>query len=49
MGLLNNLQKRALPTNIANSVHKGLESYVEFNLLKYLNQDSKKAFLILLL
>ena len=28
-------------TNIANSVHKGIESYVEFNLLKYLNTKSK--------
>lgn len=28
-------------TNIANSVHKGIESYIEFNLLKYLNQKSK--------
>lgn len=27
-------------TNIANSVHKGVESYVEFNLLKYLNTSS---------
>ena len=27
--------------NIANSVHKGIESYVEFNLLKYLNTQSK--------
>ncbi|MEJ7679919.1 MAG: TonB-dependent receptor [Segetibacter sp.] len=26
-----------LRTNVANSIHKGLESYVEFNLLKYLN------------
>ncbi|MBC7686921.1 MAG: TonB-dependent receptor [Aquabacterium sp.] len=26
--------------NIANSVHKGIESYVEFNLLKYLNAKS---------
>ena len=26
--------------NIANSVHKGIESYVEFNLLKYLNHLS---------
>ncbi len=26
--------------NIANSVHKGIESYVEFNLLKYLNSKS---------
>lgn len=30
-----------LRTNIANSVHKGVESYIEFNLLKYLNQNSK--------
>ena len=29
-----------LRTNIANSVHKGLESYVEFNLLKFLDQSS---------
>jgi Fe(3+) dicitrate transport protein len=28
-------------TNIANSVHKGLEGYAEFNLLKYLNAKSK--------
>ena len=28
-------------TNIANSVHKGVESYIEFNILKYLNEDSK--------
>lgn len=28
-------------TNIANSVHKGIESYIEFNLLKYLNTNSK--------
>ncbi len=26
--------------NIANSVHKGIESYVEFNILKYLNAKS---------
>jgi Fe(3+) dicitrate transport protein len=26
--------------NIANSVHKGIESYVEFNVLKYLNSES---------
>jgi Fe(3+) dicitrate transport protein len=30
----------AFRTNIANSVHKGLEAYVEFNFLKYLNQNS---------
>ena len=29
--------------NIANSVHKGIESYVEFNLLKYLNTSAKKG------
>ncbi|MEO6327474.1 MAG: TonB-dependent receptor, partial [Ginsengibacter sp.] len=28
-------------TNIANSVHKGIESYIEFNLLKCLNTKSK--------
>lgn len=28
-------------TNIANSVNKGIESYIEFNLLKYLNTISK--------
>ncbi|MBX2933853.1 MAG: TonB-dependent receptor [Ferruginibacter sp.] len=27
--------------NIANSVHKGIESYIEFNLLKYLNAKSE--------
>jgi Fe(3+) dicitrate transport protein len=32
-----------LRTNVANSIHKGLESYVEFNLLKYLNSHSKKG------
>jgi Fe(3+) dicitrate transport protein len=32
-----------LRTNVANSVHQGLESYVEFNLLKYLDQHSKKG------
>ncbi|MGN6341460.1 MAG: TonB-dependent receptor family protein [Ginsengibacter sp.] len=32
-----------LRTNVANSIHKGLESYVEFNLLKYLNSRSKKG------
>lgn len=29
-----------LRTNVANSIHKGLESYVEFNVLKYLNNHS---------
>ncbi|MEC4005713.1 TonB-dependent receptor [Flavobacterium sp. SUN052] len=27
--------------NIANSVHKGIESYVEFNIIKYLNPESQ--------
>jgi len=31
----------AFRTNVANSVHKGLEAYVEFNILKYLNRHSK--------
>lgn len=30
----------AIRKNIANSVHKGIESYVEFNFLKYLNAQS---------
>lgn len=33
-------------TNIANSVHQGVEAYVEFNLLKYLRPDSKTGFSI---
>ena len=32
-----------LRTNVANSIHKGMESYVEFNLLKYFNTHSKKG------
>ncbi len=32
-----------LRTNVANSIHKGVESYVEFNLLKYLNNHSKRG------
>lgn len=30
----------SLRKNIANSVHKGVESYIEFNILKYLNTQS---------
>tara|TARA_R110001592_G_scaffold58860_1_gene178622 strand:- start:64456 stop:66630 length:2175 start_codon:yes stop_codon:yes gene_type:complete len=30
-----------LRTNVANSAHKGIESYVEFNILKFINQGSK--------
>ena len=33
----------AYRTNIANSVHKGLEAYIEFNILKYLNPHSKQG------
>ncbi len=33
----------SLRKNIANSVHKGVESYIEFNLLKYLKTDSKSG------
>lgn len=29
-----------LRTNVANSVHKGIESYVEFNILKFINRAS---------
>jgi Fe(3+) dicitrate transport protein len=32
-----------LRTNVANSVHKGIESYLEFNLLKYLQSTSEKG------
>ena len=32
-----------LRTNVANSAHKGLESYLEFNLIKYLYPLSKKG------
>ena len=31
----------AYRTNIGNSAHKGIESYIEFNLLKYMNESSK--------
>ena len=33
----------AYRTNIANSVHKGLEAYIEFNILKYLDKHSKQG------
>jgi Fe(3+) dicitrate transport protein len=32
-----------LRTNVANSVHKGIESYVEFNVLKYFNSSSSRG------
>lgn len=32
-----------LRTNVANSIHKGVESYVEFNVLKFINQNSNKG------
>jgi len=32
-----------LRTNAANSVHKGVESYIEFNLLKYVNTNTVKG------
>lgn len=34
-------QEYTLRTNIANSVHQGIESYIELNILKYFNQTSK--------
>lgn len=37
------INEYTLRTNVANSVHKGIESYIEFNLLKYLNMNSKKG------
>ena len=30
-------------TNVANSVHKGIEAYLEFDLLKYINQNSRNG------
>ncbi len=32
-----------LRTNVVNSIHKGIESYVEFNILKYQDKNSKKG------
>jgi Fe(3+) dicitrate transport protein len=37
------LNEYTLRTNVANSVHKGLESYIEFNLLKYLDSTSDNS------
>lgn len=37
------INEYTLRTNVANSVHRGIESYIEFNLLKYLNTNSKKG------
>jgi len=34
-------QEYTLRSNIANSVHKGIESYIEFNILKCFDQSSK--------
>ena len=36
----------SLRTNIANSVHKGIESYIELNILKAINQKSNYGFSI---
>ena len=36
-------QDYTLRTNIANSVHAGIESYIELNILKAINQDSKNG------
>ena len=35
-----------LRTNIANSLHQGIESYIEFNFIKFFNQSSKYNFSI---
>jgi Fe(3+) dicitrate transport protein len=37
------LNEYTLRTNIANSIHKGIESYIEFNILKYLDKNSNKG------
>jgi Fe(3+) dicitrate transport protein len=34
-------EEYAFRTNVANSVHKGFETYIEFNILKYLDEHSK--------
>ena len=34
-------EEYSVRTNIANSVHKGIESYIEFNILKYFNENAK--------
>lgn len=39
----NTADEYTLRTNVANSVHKGLESYVEFDLLKCLNKSPTKG------
>jgi Fe(3+) dicitrate transport protein len=36
-------EEYAFRTNVANSVSKGLEAYIEFNILKYLDQHSKNG------
>jgi Fe(3+) dicitrate transport protein len=36
-------EQYAYRTNAANSVHKGLEAYIEFNFLKFFNQQSKEG------
>ena len=37
--------QNAYRTNIANSVHKGLESYLEFNIVKFINKNDKNLYL----
>ncbi|MEO5777345.1 MAG: TonB-dependent receptor [Flavobacterium sp.] len=34
-------EEYTLRTNVANSAHKGIESYIEFNLIKFFNQKSE--------
>jgi Fe(3+) dicitrate transport protein len=36
-------EQYAYRTNAANSVHRGIEAYIEFNILKYLNPQSKSG------
>ncbi len=40
------LEEYGFRTNTGNSVHKGVESYIEFNFLKYFNPRSKYGFSI---
>lgn len=39
-------EEYSIRTNIANSVHQGIESYVEFNIVKFFNPGSKYGFSI---
>jgi len=40
---VNTPDEYTLRTNVANSVHKGIESYIEFNVLRFIHPLSKKG------